>query len=101
VIGAQVADNTVNLADMVGVDVHATISFALGANSCGPLTLGIAGAQPGQAVLMSFTNAVPTPGMVLGPMRVSAPDVITGQACNVAAATITAIDLGIRVVTFG
>src|SRR5436190_5809793 len=44
VTGAKVASNSLSLADLVGANVNGSISFTLGANTCGTLNLGVGGA---------------------------------------------------------
>src|SRR4051794_38622549 len=56
--GSRVAPNSISLADLVGADVTATISFALAGGHCGTLSFAVSGAAVGQAVIMSYTGTV-------------------------------------------
>jgi hypothetical protein len=100
--GSNVAANSLSLSDILGADKSGAISFSLGANACGNLSLGVSGAQVGQVVLFSFTGstAVPTT-VVFGGVRVTAANTVVVRACNVGASAMSVSNLGIRVATFG
>jgi hypothetical protein len=100
--GSNVAANSLSLSDFVGADISGAISFSLGANACGNLSLGVSGAQVGQVVLFSFTGstAVPTE-VVFGGVRVTAANTVVVRDCNVGSSAMSVSNLGIRVVTFG
>ena len=100
--GSNVAAESLSLADLLGADRSGAISFSLGANTCGNLSLGVSGAQVGQVVLFSFTGSVAIPTTVtFGGVRVTAANTVVVRACNVGAASMSVSSLGIRVVTFG
>src|SRR3954447_13031729 len=100
--GSNVAANSLSLSDIVGANVNGAISFALGANHCGDLSLGVSGAQVGQAVLFSFTGSTAVPSSaVFGGVKVTSAGHVTVKACNVAGSPVSVSGLGIRVVTFG
>jgi hypothetical protein len=102
VTGAKVAANSIGLADLVGADVNGSISFSLGANSCGTLNFGVGGAAVGEGVIMSYTGTVALPpGVMFGPFRVVSAGNITTRACNVTSNSVSVSSLGVRFVTFG
>jgi hypothetical protein len=102
VTGAKIKDDSVSLSDLVGVDSSFPISFSLGANGCGTLVLGVAGAEVGQVVLFSFTGDVAVPTSIsIGGTKVTAADAIQVKVCNNSASSVSVSDLGIRVLTFG
>jgi hypothetical protein len=100
--GSNVASGSLSLSDLVGADTSGSISFSLGADTCGTLTLGVSGAQVGQAVLFSFTGNTAVPSSVaFGGTKVTATGTVTVRACNVSATSFSVSNLGIRLVTFG
>jgi hypothetical protein len=103
VTGANVSAHSIDMSDIKGTDVTISVSFSLGANSCGTLVLAVSGASPGDVGLIGFTGTVAVPGtvVVLGPVKVTAPGTASVRACNLGASPISASDLGMRVITFG
>ena len=102
VTGDKVANKSISLANLVGADVSGGISFSLGANACGNLTLGVSAAQVGQVVLISYTGTVALPpAVVMGLARVSSAGTITLRACNVSSSSVTVSNIGVRIITFG
>src|SRR4051794_13949257 len=100
--GSNVAANSLSLSDIVGANTSGAISFTLGANACGNLSLGVPGAQVGQVLLFSFTGSTAIPAtVVFGGVRVTGPGAAILRACNVGASSVSVSGLGIRVVTFG
>jgi hypothetical protein len=56
----------------------------------------------GQGALLSFTGAVAVPdSLLLGPLKVTAANMIQAKACNLSASTLNVSSLGVRVITFG
>jgi trimeric autotransporter adhesin len=101
IVGANVAKDSLSLADLVGADVSGAISFSLGAGSCGTLNMNVSGAQVGQVVLFSFTGNVGVASVTFGGTRVTSAGHISVRACNAAASTVSVSNLGIRIITFG
>jgi hypothetical protein len=102
VTGKKVAANSIGVGDLVGADVSGAISFSLGANSCGTLSLGVGGAAVGEAVIMSYTGDVALPpGVVFGPLRVVSAGQVSTRACNVTGTSVSVAGIGVRIVTFG
>lgn len=100
--GSDVLANSLTLSDLLGANVNGSISFSLGAHSCGNLGLGVSGAQVGQIVVFSFTGTTAIPGsVVFGGSRVTAANTITVRACNVSASSMSVTGLGIHIATFG
>jgi hypothetical protein len=100
VTGGNVASNSLTLSDIKGIDVSGAISFGLNAGACGTLNLGVSGAVPGQAALLTWTGAVPT-HVVLGPLKVVSSTKIIVQACNLGSGHVSLSNIGVRVITFG
>jgi hypothetical protein len=100
--GSNVAAESLSLADLVGANKSGAISFSRPAGTCGTLSLGVSGAQVGQAVLFTFTGttAVPT-SIVFGGAKITAANTIAVKYCNAGASNVSVSNLGIRVVTFG
>jgi len=86
---------------VAGANVTGHISFsAIAANSCGNLTLGVAGATVGDAGVISTSGTLPA-GMTLNFIGVATTGHATGRACNHTNSTSAAVsDLPVRVVTF-
>jgi hypothetical protein len=106
VTGANVAKNSLSLADLVGADARGTISAAAGAvpsHACTTFAATAKGAQVGQAILLTFIGNVPVPpGLTFQPLKISSPGQFTFRMCNPTAAASPAFtDVGVRVVTFG
>jgi hypothetical protein len=101
VTGAKVANNSLTLSDIQGANASGGISFGIGANSCTTLNFGVSGAQVGEAALLSFTSTAPPSTFLLGPLRVSAANTVTGFGCNVGASALSVSGLGVRIITFG
>jgi hypothetical protein len=100
--GSNVAANSLGLADLVGADVNGHISFSLGANHCGDLSLGVSGSQLGQIVVFSFAGNVAVPSsVVFGGSKVTSAGHITVRACNVSGSAMSVSNLGIHIATFG
>jgi hypothetical protein len=97
---AKISDESVVLADLKGINETGTISFSLAANDCGKLTLGVSGASPNQAALLTWTGTVPT-HVVIGPLKVVDSTHIIGYACNLSGSAVNATGVGVRLVTFG
>jgi hypothetical protein len=100
--GSDVAPNSLALADLVGADINGQIGFTVPAGTCGSLNIGASGAKVGQVVLFSFTGDTTVPAsIVYGGTKVIAASMISVRVCNVGSSSVTASNLGIRVVTFG
>jgi hypothetical protein len=100
--GADVAADSIALADLVGANRSGAISFSIAANTCGTLNFGVGGAAVGEAVIMSYTgNVALPPGVMFGPFRVVSAGNITTRACNVTGSSVSVSSLGVRFVTFG
>lgn len=100
VSGSNVTNNSITLSDIVGINATGAISFHLGANSCGQLTLTVSGAHAGDLALLSWTDTVPS-SVVLGPLKVVSATQIVVRGCNESASGVTQSNIGVRVVTFG
>jgi hypothetical protein len=102
VTSAKIADGSVTLADLVGTDVTGDISISILANSCLSASLTVAGAVVGQVAYLSWVGSSPPPSSVVdGPMKVTGPDTVVARFCNVSSATVTATNIGVRVITLG
>jgi hypothetical protein len=102
VTGAKVLANSLSLSDLLGADAQGQISFSLGANACGTVTYGVAGAKVGEVVLMSYTGNVALPdAVVFGLARVTSANHISQRACNVSGTPVNVSNIGVRFVTFG
>jgi hypothetical protein len=99
---SKVVDDSLTLADVAGTDVTGAITFSLAANICSAVNLSVAGAQVGQVAYFSTIGnvAVPT-ALVAGPMKVTAPNQVTGSLCNLSGSAMTVSGLGIRIITLG
>ena len=102
VTGPIVLNKSLTMADIAGADVRGTISFSLGADSCGTLTYGVHGALPGDVVLMALTGNVALSNYILlsAVDRVTAANTIKGSACNLSPSPISVSGLGVRFLTF-
>lgn len=104
VTGRDVVRNSVSLADIVGVDVVGSLSVSsLAAHSCVTLSVNVAGAKPGQVVLLTFRgNVAVAPGLLFEPLKVTSTGIVTLRVCNPSnAASPSMSSAGVRVVTFG
>lgn len=100
VTGVDVSDNSLTLSDIRGINETGPITFTLAANGCGKITFAVTGAVAGQAALLTWTGAVPT-HVVFGPLKVVSSTQIISYACNLTGSTVSASNIGVRVVTFG
>jgi hypothetical protein len=98
--GSNVATDSLTLSDILGINRSGAISFSVGAGGCTNLNLSVSGAVVGQVALISWTGTVPTK-IMLGPLKVVSPTLITVQACNLASTSASWSDIGVRVITFG
>ncbi|HET7311968.1 MAG TPA: hypothetical protein VFJ17_11665 [Mycobacteriales bacterium] len=100
VTSSKIANGSVTLADLKGINQTGTISFSLVAGGCGKLTFSVSGASAGQAALLTWIGSVPT-HVVMGPLKVVSSSTIIGYACNLGASNVSASNIGVRIVTFG
>jgi hypothetical protein len=103
---ANVAKDSLSLADLVGVDIDGLLhgdAGAVPANSCVTAPLEAGGAQVGQAILITFIGAVPAPqGLVFEPIKVTSPGEAMLRFCNPTNVASPAFsNVGVRIVTFG
>jgi hypothetical protein len=95
-----VADNSLTLNDIKGINMTGPINFTLAAHACGTINLNVTGAVAGQGALLTYTSGLPS-STVFSPLRVVSPTLITTRACNQSGSTVHVTNLGVRVVTFG
>lgn len=95
----NVADESLRLSDLKGIDETGSVSFTLAASSCGKLTFAVTGAVAGQSGMLSWTGTVPT-HVVVGPLKVVNSTTVVGYACNLAGSQYSATDIGVRLITF-
>ena len=100
VSSAKIANGSVTAADIAGTDVSGTISVSLSAHSCGKITLSVAGAVPGDMVMMAFTGATTPANFIVGPGRVTSADHAEMIACNPSASNVSFTNQGVRMMTF-
>jgi len=94
----QVSDNTLTTADLKGADHSGTISLTVPANSCGGFTLGVPGAETGDAGFLTWRTA--PPNLVMGPLVFDASNHASGLVCNPSSSSVSISNAPIRVVTF-
>jgi hypothetical protein len=101
---AEVTNNTLTAFDLAGGE--STDAITLGAGyvadgRCRDTNIAVAGAVPGDAVVLSINGSVPQ-GILIYGARVPSADTVTLKVCNLSGAVMTAIpDLPIAVVTIG
>jgi hypothetical protein len=98
VTGGDVENNTLHVADFVGIDESGLINFTILAHSCGTLTFTVSGAQLGQAAFLTWESAYPR-SITIGPLKVASSTKITASACNLTGHDITGQNIKIRVIT--
>jgi hypothetical protein len=98
----RIKDNSLTMNDIVGADVHGTISLSgVPDGRCTQFTLSTSGAKVGQSALISTRAAIQN-GIVLYAQRVSSHNHVEAVACNFSGTTMTPISgFPVRVVTFG
>jgi hypothetical protein len=100
VAGDRVADGSLTLLDLSGVDVATTVSVPrLKPGKCLTTTIGVAGARPGQLIAMSPLDKLKK-GIVVSAQRVPANDQLEVGACNVGTKAARAAAVRLRVVSF-
>jgi hypothetical protein len=96
----QVADDSIRLLDVTGVDVQTTVSAGrLRPGKCVASTIGVAGARPGQLVVLSPLDKVKK-GIVVSVQRVPADDQLEVGVCNVGTKKTKVGAVRVRVATF-
>lgn len=98
VTGGDIENNTLHVADFVGIDESGLINFTVAAHSCGTLTLNVTGAQVGEAAFLTWESAYPR-SITIGPLEVAGPTKITASACNLTDHSITGKNIKVRVIT--
>jgi hypothetical protein len=96
----KIADNSVTLADLKGIDRTGSISFSLAAHSCGTLNISASGMVAGQVALISWRTTPPA-NVVFSPLQVVSTTQVSLRACNEGASSVSASNVGIRLITFG
>ena len=100
----KVANNSLTGGDLAGTDIDGTIQVPTGtvANGrCGNYSLGVGGAEAGEAVVITNRAALQTGLLVCG-SRVPADDTVTMTICNLSGGTQAAlVEFPIRIITFG
>jgi hypothetical protein len=82
-------------------DKTGAISFSLGASACGTLSLGVAGVEVGDVLVLSFVGQTAPPASVLfQPLKVTASGTATMRACNMSTSAVTVSSLGVRIIGF-
>jgi hypothetical protein len=101
VTGDKVANNTLSMAHMIGVNGNGTISTTLGANSCADFDVGFGGdVQQGDFPLVAMQAGHQLPGsMSVTALRVVSDNVIELRICNEANVTQGFSGLGIKLIT--
>jgi hypothetical protein len=100
VAGDNVVDGSLTLVDVAGADVATSVSVAkTKAGKCSTRTVAVAGAHAGQVAMLSPLGS-PARGLVLSGARVSGPDVVAVDVCNVGKKTAKPSTIGVRVLTF-
>jgi hypothetical protein len=99
VTGDLVADGSLTMLDLSGVDVQTTVSASrLRPGKCVTSTIGVAGARPGQLAVLSPMDK-PKKAIVLSAQRVPAADQLEVGVCNVGLKTAKPGAMRVRVVT--
>ena len=98
VTGGNVANDTLHVADFVGIDASGTINFTIVAHSCGTIQFGVSGAQVGQAAILTWEGTYPL-NISVGPLHVASPTLITSSFCNATGHSITGQNIHVRVIT--
>jgi hypothetical protein len=96
---ATISDHTIPLSKLVGTDVSGAISLSASAGQCAALTMGIPGAQVGQAALLTFTTTPPA-GVTFSPLYIPSANHVTVDICNEGGSAVNVSNLGVRVKTF-
>jgi hypothetical protein len=100
--GGVVADHSLTFDDIVGASVIGNLGFATGfvANGrCREFDVTVAGASPGESVVLSLLGD-PPPGLVILGVGVTTAGTARGQLCNMTGATMLSVSVPVRIVTF-
>lgn len=104
VSGSKVANNSLTSDDIAGTDVNGTIQVPAGTvaiGRCGNYSVGVGGAQAGEAVVITNRAALQN-GLLIYGSRVPTDGTVTMTLCNMSGVAQTAlVDFPIRIVTFG
>jgi hypothetical protein len=102
ITGANVVDDSLTTADVVGAEVDGTVSLSgIPDGRCTQVTFSISEARIGQTPIVSTAAAIQN-GIVMYPNRVSSDGHVEVNACNFSGTAMTAIsNFPIRVITFG
>jgi hypothetical protein len=103
VTGAEVAPGSLNTTDLAGIDFTGAIhgdAGAVAAHSCTTADIQLPGAEVGDALLLTFVGATPTPaGLTFQLLKVSSPGHGNIRFCNPTNVGSPAFDdLGVRVI---
>ena len=98
----EIVNNSLTTADIAGADVSGAVSLSGVANGrCSQVSLGVSGAQPGEAAIVTTKGALQN-GIVLYAQRVASVGHVEADICNFSGTTMNPISgLPVRVITFG
>lgn len=99
---AAVADESLSVIDLVGAQANVSpAAFTLAGGECGNFSsISAPGAQPGQAAFSGWIED-PPPGIVIGGLRVTAPNTVAFSICNATNSSVSFPGSDLRVVTLG
>lgn len=98
VTGGDIENDTLHLADFVGIDVSGDVNFTIHAHSCATIDFNVAGAHIGQVAILTWEGTYPL-NISVGPLHVANANLITGSFCNLTAASVTGHNIKVRVIT--
>jgi hypothetical protein len=96
----MLANGNVTRAKLAGASVSGNIGFSLGANACGPLTIGVGGAEIGDLAIVALGGATPPAHIIFGPASVTAANTVALTSCNISSSSYSNSSLAVTIQTF-